>query len=198
MSMKEKRRKIRKLIVTLLLVFCSVFVIANCKTTAVQAASASTMKKEYTKFVKKNKSNIKGYNIVNIGPSEKPVLLTVTRSDWKQGNTYYSCKVYYYIRGKVRFMNSYGGGRPLALYKRNGNYYLWNGNSSDKTFACVRNDCFYVIVNRNSKEKYYKTSINYERTGRTTYKTYTVSRENYVNMNKKYKYYKAVKFQKVY
>ena len=52
--MKEKRRKIRKLIVTLLLVFCSVFVIANCKTTTVQAASASTMKKAYTKFVTMN------------------------------------------------------------------------------------------------------------------------------------------------
>ena len=196
--MKESRNKIAKLIIVMLVVFCSVFAVTNCKTTTVQAASASTMKKAYRKYIKKNKHTIKGYSIVKIGPSKKPALLVFTGSDWKQGNIYYSCKVYYYIGGKVKFMGSYGGGRPLALYKRNGKYYLWNGNSSDKSYASIKSNRLNVNVYSDSKELYYHTEVNTRKTGRSTYKTYTMSKANYSNTIRKYKFYKNIKFQKVY
>ena len=55
-------------------------------------------------------------------------------------------------------MNSYGGDRPLTLYKRNGKYYLWNGNSSDKIYACIRENKLCVVTCRDSKERHYSTT----------------------------------------
>ena len=197
MNAKEIKDKFRKYFMVVLLVFCSAFVVTNYKTTTVQAASTSTMKKAYTNYVRKNRWFIKGYSIVNIGPSNMPVLLTVTGSDVKQGSVYYSCDIYYYIGGRVTYMNSYGGGRPLTLYKRNGKYYLWNGNSSDKIYACIRGNKLCVVTCRDSKERYYSTTAEKYAYGRTVYKTYTMSKSNYVKTTHKYKYCKRIKFQKV-
>ena len=60
MNAKEIKDKFRKYFMVLLLVFCSAFVVTNYKTTTVQAASTSTMKKAYTNYVRKNRWFIYG------------------------------------------------------------------------------------------------------------------------------------------
>lgn len=167
------------------------------KASSISNTSEKVIKQAYSNYVKKYKRNIRAYSIVNIGPSNKPVLLVATSSDWVQGNTYYSCSVYCYINGKVTYMDSYGGGRPLTLYKKNGQNYLWNGTSSDKTYACIKDNRFYVWGYLNSKEQYCPTSVIYYKGSRKTYKTYTMSKSNYNKAIKTYKYISSIKFQKV-
>lgn len=167
------------------------------KASSISNTSEKVIKQAYSNYVKKYKRNIRAYSIVNIGPSNKPVLLVATSSDWVQGNTYYSCSVYCYINGKVTYMDRYGGGRPLTLYKKNGQNYLWNGTSSDKTYACIKDNRFYVVVYQDSKEQYYPTSVNYYKGSRKACKTYTMSNSNYNKAIRTYKYGSSVKFQKV-
>lgn len=167
------------------------------KDSSISNTSEKVIVQAYSDYVRKNKRNIRAYSIVNIGPSNKPVLLVATSSDWVQGSTYYSCSVYCYISGKVTYMDNYGGGRPLTLYRKNGQNYLWNGNSSDGTYACIKDNRFYVLIYRNSKEQYYPTSVNYYTGSRTARITYTMSRSNYNKAINTYKYSSSVKFQKV-
>lgn len=167
------------------------------KASSISNTSEKAIVQAYSDYVRKNKRNIKAYSIVNIGPSNKPVLLVATSSDWVQENTYYSCSVYCYISGKVTYMDKYGGGRPLTLYRKNGQNYLWNGNSSDKTYACIKDNRFYVLIYRNSKEQSYPTRVNYYTGSRSAHKTYTMSRSNYNKAVNTYKYSSSVKFQKV-
>ena len=167
------------------------------KASSISNTSEKVIKQAYSNYVKKYKRNIRAYSIVNIGPSNKPVLLVATSSDWVQGNTYYSCSVYCYINGKVTYMDSYGGGRPLTLYKKNGQNYLGNGTSSDKTYACIKDNQFYVLGYLNSKEQYCPASVIYYKGSRKVYKTYTMSKSNYNKATKAYKYGSSVKFKKV-
>ena len=167
------------------------------KDSSISNTSEKVIVQAYSDYVRKNKRNIRAYSIVNIGPSNKPVLLVATSSDWVQGSTYYSCSVYCYISGKVTYMDNYGGGRPLTLYRKNGQNYLWNGNSSDGTYACIKDNRFYVLIYRNSKEQYYPTSVNYYTGSRNARITYTMSRANYNKVINTYKYSSSVKFEKV-
>ena len=86
---------------------------------------------------------------------------------------------------------------PLALYRRNGQNYLRNGNSSDKTYACIKDNKFYVWLYRDSKEQSYPTTVNYYTGSRNARRTYTMSRSNYNKAVNTYKYSSSVKFQKV-
>ena len=119
-----------------------------------EAASAKTMKKAYTKYMKKVSSK-KYFRIVSIGESKKPVLLIARgQSQYARMKEYgetaspyefMSCDVYYYINGKVKKIGTFENGtRSLTLTKKSGQYYLTNGLSDAAWFGCVKKNKLYV------------------------------------------------------
>ena len=76
--MKKEKKTRNKILKVCLLIICSIFIAGASQATSVQAASDATMKKAYQKFVTSHKKSIKYYAYVNIGPNNKPVLLTAT------------------------------------------------------------------------------------------------------------------------
>lgn len=198
--MKKTGKKRLRSGILLLLLICGCILTANCKVTTVQAASTTTMKKAYQNYVKKNKRNIKGYAYANIGPSGKPVLLTVTdsRSRWGNENSYYmSCKIYYYVNGRVKYLGRCIGARPISLYRRGKQYYIGNGTSSDKTFECVKNNRIYATWYMNAKERQYKTRKSVYTAKGIRYTYYELSYSNYDKALKKYKEIKMIHFSSV-
>ena len=91
----------------------------------------------------------------------------------------------------IKQYSSYGSLTAIQVYNYN------NGNSSDKIYACIRGNKLCVVTCRDSKERYYSTTAEKYAYGRTVYKTYTMSKSNYVKTARKYKYCKRIKFQKV-
>ena len=196
--MKNLKRKYIKWGMLLLLLICGSFVVTNCKVTTVQAASSTTMKKAYQNYVKKNKRNIKGYAYANIGPSGKPVLLTATGSRWGNKNGYYtSCKIYYYVNGRVKYLGQCSGARPISLYRKGKQYYIWNGTSSDKIFERVQNNRIYATWYMNAKERKYKTRKSVYTSKGIRYTTYLMSYSNYDKALKTYKEVKMIRFRSV-
>ena len=100
-------KQTKRIIMTLTLLIAAVFFMnsANLPAGTVQAASTSSMKKAYKKYLTKSVSGKKYYKVVNIGDRNKPVLLIGTYKGFGKG-TYTGCNVYYYKRGKVRKVGS--------------------------------------------------------------------------------------------
>ena len=90
-------KKTTRLIATLTLLIAAICFInsANLPAGTVQAASTSSMKKAYKKYLTKSVSGKKYYKVVNIGDRNKPVLLIGTYKGFGKG-TYTGCNVYYY------------------------------------------------------------------------------------------------------
>ena len=117
-------KQTKRIIMTLTLLIAAVFFMnsANLPAGNVQAASASSMKKAYKKYLTKSVSGKKYYKIVNIGDKNKPVLLIGTYKGFGKGS-YTGCNVYYYKSGKVRKVGSLSDGRDIALYKERPELY---------------------------------------------------------------------------
>lgn len=193
---KNIKRKFVKMAMVLLIVFCGAFVFTECQTTTVQAASATTMKKAYQKFVKKHRKNIKGYAYANIGPKGKPALLIGVEKAWGSKNGYSSCWVYYYTNGKVRAVYPYLGGRAISIGRKDGNNYLINGTSSDKVVANIRGNRLCMTHYLNTKERNYTTQKRIEKTPNYLSTSYWMSYSNYSKAVKKFKNVKTIKFKK--
>ena len=195
-DLKKKCMKSGMLVVLLLILGC--ICTTNCKITTVQAASSTTMKRAYQRYVKKNKRNIKGYAYANIGPSRKPVLLVASGSKWGNQNGYYmNCKIYYYINGRVKYLGQCNGARPISLYRKGRQYYICNGTSSDKIFECVKNNRVNATWYMNAKERKYKTKRNVYTSKGTRYTTYLMSYSNYAKALKTYREVKMIRFSTV-
>ena len=108
--------------VTLLIAVVFLLNAANLPAANVQAASTSSMKKAYKKYLTKSVSGKKYYKVVNIGDRNKPVLLIGTYKGFGKGS-YTGCNVYYYKSGKVRKVGSLSDGRHCALYKERPELY---------------------------------------------------------------------------
>ena len=196
--MRSSKKKYLKLVLLVLFMVCGSFMVTNCKVTTVQAASTATMKKAYQKYVKKNRRSIKGYAYANIGPSKKPALLVATGPTWGGKKGYYvSCKIYYYVNGKVKYLGTCSGARPVSLYRKGSQYYIWNGTSSDKMFECIRNNRVYVTWYMNAKEKRYKTQKSVYTSRGVRYTTYMMSYGNYDKALRSYKEVKMIRFSSV-
>ena len=80
-------KKTKRILMTVTLLIAAVFLLnaANLPAGNVQAASASSMKKAYKKYLTKSVSGKKYYKIVNIGDKNKPVLLIGTYKGFGKG-----------------------------------------------------------------------------------------------------------------
>ena len=132
-------KQTKRIIMTLTLLIAAVFFMnsANLPAGNVQAASASSMKKAYKKYLTKSVSGKKYYKVVNIGDRNKPVLLIGTYKGFGKG-TYTGCNVYYYKSGKVRKVGSLSDGRDIALYTKKGQNYINSGLSDEALYFCVK------------------------------------------------------------
>ena len=142
--MKRAKKKHLKLWLLLFLVVFGSFIVTNCKVTTVQAASTTTMKKAYQKYIRKVRKHVKGYAIVNIGPGNRPALLIGVDRARGSKTGFTSCYVYYYVNGKVKYIYPYFGGRAISVGRKNGSNYMYKGTSSDKVVANIRGNrlCF--------------------------------------------------------
>ena len=132
---------------TLTLLIAAVFFMnsANLPAGHVQAASASSMKKAYKKYLTKSVSGKKYYKIVNIGDKNKPVLLIGTYKGFGKGS-YTGCNVYYYKGGKVKKVGSLSDGRDIALYTKKGQNYINSGLSDEALYLCVKDGKSYLCA----------------------------------------------------
>lgn len=172
---------------------CAVLMLGVAKTSTVQAASASTMKKAYEKYVGDHRGDFQYYAYVNIGPDKKPALLTANAYSYGQVQ---SCKVYYYVNNKVKFLSNYGASRPITLMNKGGNYYISTGTSNNSIYANIKNDKLYVTNFINMKLDKYKTQKTISKSGNTVNTTYLLSISDYAAYNGKYKTVKTVNFAK--
>ncbi len=192
--MKKKEVKRENVLLKMMFwVLCFAFMFGVAKPSITHAASASTMKKAYEKYVKDHRGEFKYYAYVNIGPDKKPALLT---ADAYLYGSIQSCDVYYYVNNKVKFLAHYGAARPITLMSKGGNYYINTGTSSDSMYAYIRNNKLYVIFLANSKFEKWKTQKMTSKYGNTVYTEYSLSRTNYVAYKSKYKMVKTVSFAK--
>ena len=85
-------KQTKRIIMTLTLLIAAVFFMnsANLPAGNVQAASTSSMKKAYKKYLTKSVSGKKYYKVVNVGDRNKPVLLIGTYKGFGKG-TYTGC-----------------------------------------------------------------------------------------------------------
>ncbi len=117
-------KQTKRIIMTLTLLIAAVFFMNSAKLPAghVQAASASSMKKAYKKYLTKSVSAKEYYKIVNIGDKNKPVLLIGTYKGFGKGS-YTGCNVYYYKGGKVKKVGSLSDGRDIRCIQERPELY---------------------------------------------------------------------------
>ena len=144
-------KKTKRILMTVTLLIAAVFFMnsANLPAANVQAASASSMKKAYKKYLTKSVSGKKYYKIVNIGDKNNPVLLIGTYKGFGKGS-YTGCNVYYYKSGKVRKVGSLSDGRDIALYTKKGQNYINSGLSDEALYLCVKDGKSYLCAYYNS------------------------------------------------
>lgn len=193
-----KKRSLTKIFMMMFFILCGTFIVANCKPMVAQAASSTTMKNAYKKYLKKNKKNIEAYAYANIGPSGKPALL-ISDGESNSGKypTYSRCKIYYYVNGKVKKVGVSIGARSLSIYQKDGKKYLWNGTSSNKEFIYIKNNKAYVKWYCNTKtstSKVHKKTATYNG---MKYTIYYMGYAKYEKALKNYKEVKVIKFKKV-
>lgn len=191
-----KKKEVKRENVLLKMVFwalCFVFMFGVAKPPTVHAASSSTMKKAYEKYVSDHRGEFKYYAYVNIGPDKKPALLT---ADAYSYGSIKNCDIYYYVNNKVKFLANYGASRAITLMSKGGNYYINTGTSSDAMYAYIRNNKLYITEFNNSKFKNWKTQKTTSKSGNKVYTTYSLSTTNYAAYKSKYKMVKTVSFAK--
>ena len=173
---------------------------ANLPAGSVQAASTSSMKKAYKKYLTKSVSGKKYYKVVNIGDRNKPVLLIGTYKGFGKGS-YTGCNVYYYKGGKVRKVGSQSDGRDIALYTKKGQNYINSGLSDEALYLCVKDGKSYLCAYYNSHnwkidpdDKYEKCVI---KKGGKVIKNYGyMDSRQYNTAKNSYRYKSTVKFVK--
>ena len=193
MKMKKKNRIYRMIFMFI----CGLFLLSISQVSNVQAASDKTMKAAYQKYVNAHKSDMKYYAYVNIGPNNKPVLLTANdpASSTVYGIT--SCKVYYYTNGKVKYLINFGGMHALSLKRYNGKYYISSGTSSNMKVANVYSNRLNIINYCNSKNKYFKTKKSVQQGSGYRYTEYILNYSNYRKKTAAYKNVKEINFSKI-
>lgn len=195
-------KRTKRILMTVTLLIAAVFFMnsANLPAGNVQAASASSMKKAYKKYLATSVSGKKYYKIVNIGDKNKPVLLIGTYKGFAKG-AYTGCNVYYYKSGKVRKVGSLSSGRDIGLYTKKGQNYINSGLSDEALYLCVKDGKSYVYEYYNShswrsypEDKYEKCVI---RKGGKVIKNYGyMDASQYNSAKNSYRYKSAVKFVK--
>lgn len=193
-------KKAKRIIVTVTLLIAAVFFMNSNKLPAgnVQAASASSMKKAYKRYLTNNVSSKKYFKVVNIGDRNKPVLLIGTYKGYGKG-IYTGCKVYYYKGGKVRKVGSLSAARGIDLYTKKGQNYINSGMSDEALFLCVKGGTSYVYEYYNSHNWRSDSSDKYEqcviRKGGKIIKNYGyMDSTQYNRIKNSYKYKKEVRF----
>ena len=195
-------KQTKRIIMTLTLLIAAVFFMnsANLPAGNVQAASTSSMKKAYKKYLTKSVSGKKYYKVVNIGDRNKPALLIGTYKGFGKG-TYTGCNVYYYKSGKVRKVGSLSDGRDIALYTKKGQNYINSGLSDEALYLCVKDGKSYLCAYYNSHnwkidpdDKYEKCVI---KKGGKVIKNYGyMDSRQYNTAKNSYRYKSTVKFVK--
>lgn len=199
---RNAMKKAKRIIVAVTLLIAAAFLMNSNKLPAgnVQAASASSMKKAYKRYLANNVSGKKYFKVVNIGDRNKPVLLIGTYKGYGKGS-YTGCKVYYYKGGKVRKVGSLSAGRGIDLYTKKGQNYINSGLSDETLFLCVKDGKSYVCEYYNShswriysEDKFEKCVI---RKGGKIIKNYGyMDSTQYNRIKNSYKYKKTVRFIK--
>lgn len=190
----EKAKRKNVLLKVMFCTVCFVLMLGVTKVSTVQAASASTMKKAYEKYVSNHRGDFQYYAYANIGPDKKPALLTANNYTY---GSIQSCSVYYYVNNKVQFIADYGVARPITLMSKGDNYYIYTGTSSNSLYAYIRNNKLYVTSFANTKLNEYKTQKTNSKSGNTVHTSYVLNISNYVAYNSKYKTVKRVSFKDV-
>ena len=195
--MKKEKKTRNKILKVCLLIICSIFIAGASQVTSVQAASDATMKKAYQKFVTSHKKSIKYYAYVNIGPNNKPVLLTATdpASSTIYGIT--NCKVYYYVNKNVKYLSDFGGMHALSLKRYKGQYYISSGTSSNMNVARVYNNKLDITDYHNSKNTNYKTVKDVCQGSGYKYTDYVLSSGAYRKNVAAYQNIKEINFSKI-
>ena len=194
--MRNVKKKHLKLWLLLFFMVFGSFIVTNCKVTTVQAASTTTMKKAYQKYIRKVRKHVKGYAIVNIGPGNRPALLIGVDRARGSKTGFTSCYVYYHVNGKVKYIYPYFGGRAISVGRKNGCNYLYNGTSSDKVVANIRGNRLCFTYYLDTKERNYVTKKRMEKRSSYCSVTYWMSHKKYCQERNKYKNLKVVKFRK--
>lgn len=195
-------KRTKRIIMTVTLVIAAVFFMSSANLPAgnVQAASASSMKKAYKKYLTKSVSGKKYYKIVNIGDKNKPVLLIGTYKGFGK-DSYTGCNVYYYKSGKVKKAGSLSSGRDIDLYTKKGQNYINSGLSDEAFYLCIKDgkSCVYEYYNSHSwrsypEDKYEKCVLRKDGNVIKNY-GYMDSRQ-YNTAKNSYRYKSTVKFVK--
>ena len=182
-----------------IMVTCSMIIENNVLTRDVQAASKSTMKKAYKKYLKKKVSKNKRYAIVNIGDNNKPVLLigSSNKYDYVGQGKYYACSVYYYQKGKVKKICAFSGGHMISLCKKDRKYYINTGLSDSSINLRIQKGktykaSYYNCHNKKAEDCWAKSKITF---GKKTIKNYGyLSSKQYVKYRDSYKHIKDITF----
>lgn len=190
-------KKLKAIMVAFLLLITATII----PTQNVKAASKSTMKKAYKKYLKKHVSKNKRYAIVNVGDNNKPVLLigSSDRYNYAGNGKYYGCTVYYYKKGKVKKICTFSGGRTISLAKKSKKYYIHTGLSDASENLRIQKGkaykaAFYNCHNKGPDDCWAKSKITL---GKKTIKNYGyLSSRQYVKYKDAYKYVKDITFKK--